>query len=263
MADVIRNAYLDLDVREAGERFLASAEFEAVEDLLPRALPGAVVVDVGAGTGIASYAFARRGVQRVYALEPDPSDEIGRGAIRVLSEGLPITVVDGIGEAIPLEDATADIVYARQVLHHADDLEALVADCARILRPAGTLLVCREHVVDDAEQLRKFLQAHPIHRYTGGEHAYPLARYLETFAAAGLVVERILGPWDSVINAFPAAGTKEELDHLGRTWLDARIGRLGRFLGSVPGVDAAIRLWLNRPLPGRLYTFLAAKPSDD
>ncbi len=258
-ADLVRDAYLGSDVLESAGRFLVAAEFRAVERLLGR-IDDAVVVDVGAGTGIASYAFARRGARRVYALEPDPSDEVGRGAIRTLAEGLAITVVEGYGESIPLDPGTADVVYARQVLHHAADLEALVADCARILQPGGVFLACREHVVDDRKQLEEFLDAHPLHRMTGGEHAHSLSRYAAAIRAAGLELERMLGPWESVINAFPAVRTEEELEDLPRAVLGRRFGRLGATAAGQGIVRRAVWAWLNRATPGRLYTFLATKP---
>ena len=258
-ADLVRDAYLGSDILESAERFLVSAEFRAVEGLVGR-ISDAVVVDVGAGTGIASYAFGSRGARRVYALEPDASDDVGRGAIRTLAEGLPITVVEGYGESIPLDPGTADIVYVRQVLHHAANLEALVADCARILKPGGVFLACREHVVDNQKQLEAFLVAHPLHRLTGGEHAHSLSRYSAAIRAAGFELERVLGPWDSVINAFPAARTEEELEALPRAVLVRRLGRFGATAAEYRFVRRAVSAWLNRPTPGRLYTFLAAKP---
>src|SRR5512133_591387 len=78
---LVRDAYLGEDVVESARRFLTSAEFGEVRKLLGTRIQGSVILDVGAGNGIASYSFAACGARSVYALEPDSSNEIGRGAI--------------------------------------------------------------------------------------------------------------------------------------------------------------------------------------
>lgn len=257
--DLVRDAYLGRDVRDSAARFRASGEFAAVLSLLGDRLRGATVVDVGAGTGIASAAFLASGAGHAIALEPDASDEVGRGAIRRLGEIAGLEIVAGWGEQIELDDGSVDIVYCRQALHHAQDLPLMIRECARVLRPGGILLACREHVVDNARQLEKFRAGHPIHRLAGGENAFALGQYVSAILAAGLVLQRQLGPWDSVINAFPLAQTDDELDDLPGTLLRQRLGRLGRLLPFVPFSSLLARRWLNRPRPGRLYSFLASK----
>ncbi|MBA3688257.1 MAG: class I SAM-dependent methyltransferase [Chloroflexi bacterium] len=257
--DLVRDAYLGRDVEDSATRFLASAEFVAVRTLLGDRLRGATVLDVGAGTGIASAAFLASGANRAIALEPDSSDEVGRGAIQRLGSRPGLEIVDGWGERIDLPDGTADIVYCRQALHHALDLPLMLRECARVLGPGGTFIACREHVVDDARQLEQFLAAHPIHRLAGGEHAFALGDYVSAIEAAGLTIQRQLGPWDSVINAFPMARTDQELAELPLTLAGQRLGRLGKLVASAPGGAWLARRWLERPRPGRLYSFLASK----
>src|SRR5437763_7708574 len=121
-AELVRDAYLGTDVVESARRFEASGEFAEVCRILESFLPAAAVLDIGAGVGIASYAFVRAGARAVYALEPDESHEIGRGAIRRLTVVVPVCILAGVAEAIPLGSETVDIVYARQVLHHTRDL---------------------------------------------------------------------------------------------------------------------------------------------
>jgi SAM-dependent methyltransferase len=99
---------------------------------------------------------------------------------------------------MPMPSETVDLVYARQVLHHASDLPAMVAECARVLRPGGVLLSLRDHVAETPEEREDFLAKHPVHSAIGGENAYPLAAYVDAVQRAGLHVERILGPLDSL-----------------------------------------------------------------
>jgi SAM-dependent methyltransferase len=262
-AKLVADSYLGRDVADSAARFLHSAEFGEVVQLLGPSLAGAVVADIGAGVGIASYALSRSGAARVLAVEPDPSDEVGRGAIERLTAAtsVPIEIVDGWGEALPIADASVDVVYSRQVLHHAAELDRFVAEVARILRPGGLLLACREHVVDDEAQKQAFLAAHPINRLAGGENAYALPEYLAAIAASGLVLERSIGPWDSVINAFPLVRSSAELADYPARRLEQRLGSAGRRLARVPGVTAVVWARNRRPTPGRLYSFLGHRPA--
>jgi SAM-dependent methyltransferase len=260
-ADLVRDAYLGRDVADSAQRFFESGEFAEVRRILGKKLAGASALDLGAGIGMASLAFAACGAARVVAVDPDPSDEVGRGAMARLASHGEFEIVDGFGETIPLDDASMDIVYCRQVLHHAQDLPQVLRECARVLKPGGILLACREHVVDDDEQLRQFLNGHPVNRLAGGENAYRLAAYIEAIAGAGLVVDSVLGPWKSVINAFPAARTQAELEAIPEAKLVSRIGPIGHVVIHMLGVKVAIWRRIDKPVPGRMYSFLAHRPA--
>ncbi len=260
-ADLVRDAYLGSDVDDSGRRFLASGELAEVRRILGRRVDGASVLDLGAGTGIASAAFCAMGAARVVAVEPDPSAEVGRGAMARLP-GRKFEAIDGVGENLPLPDATMDIVYCRQVLHHARDLDLVLQECARVLKPNGIFFACREHVVDDDRQLGEFLAAHPVHQMAGGENAYSLSRYLQAIRDSGLVIDRVLRPMDSVINAFPIVQTQEELDALPAQKLAHKFGLVGRAASHVPGATRLVRARMDRPIPGRMYSFLAHRPAE-
>jgi SAM-dependent methyltransferase len=260
-ADLVQDAYLGRNVAGSAERFLRSAEWTEVRRLLGTRLDEAVVADIGAGAGIASYALQRSGASRVFAVEPDASDEVGRGAIQRLCEETlaPIEILAGWGEALPLLDASVDVAYSRQVLHHAADLECFLSEVGRILRPGGVLLACREHVVDDDTQKQAFLDAHPVHQLAGGENAFSLQRYLGAIAAGGLTLRVLLGPWDSVINAFPQVRSVDELMDYPARRLEERFGSLGRRASRLPGVTALAWRRIRRPRPGRMYSFLCTR----
>lgn len=261
-AELIHDTYLGEDIFESAERFRRSAEFLEAQKLIGDRVRGGKVLDLGAGVGIASRAFAECGARIVYALEPDPSDEIGRGAIRRLATAASITIVDAYGEKIPLPDEEVDVVYARQVLHHAQNLRQILLECARVLKPGGVFFACREHVVDNDRQLQIFLDNHPVHQLVGGENAFRLDEYIDAIRSAGLELQKVFGPWDTMINAFPAVKTTEELKRYPRTVLKRRLGRFGVLLSNVPGVNSLVWRWLKRSVPGRPYAFLATKRSE-
>jgi len=257
--ELVQACYFDRPLFAAAKRYHQSDEWGAVRCLLPSALGN--VLDVGAGMGIASYALAVDGWQ-VTALEPDSSDLVGAGAIRQLSKeaGLEITVVEKWGESLPFDDASFDVIHARQVLHHAHDLGQFCAELYRVLKPGGRLIATREHVISNVGQLPKFLAKHPLHDLYGGENAFQRKEYESHLKAAGFTLSNVLGTWDSIINFTPF--TRHKLCELfvsrfahwpGATWF-------GHLIFSKAGfrlVRSVLNIIDRRP--GRLYTFVADK----
>ncbi|HSE17316.1 MAG TPA: class I SAM-dependent methyltransferase [Pyrinomonadaceae bacterium] len=256
----VRNNYFDLPVLGAAERYARSEEFAEVLRLLGPG-GGKRLLDLGAGNGIASFALAKNG-WLVTALEPDGSAEVGAAAICTIRDetGLPIEVVREGGSRLPFENETFAAIHARQVLHHVPDLEMMAGELARVLRSGGRCLATREHVADDEEQLREFRAAHPLHSLYGGEHAYPLERYLNAFSKAGLRVAQTWGPIESILNFFP--GTEHERQITIRQIARHSYFRLGRLLAwSHQFRVAQLRAFGRKDrTPGRIYSFLLERP---
>lgn len=257
-AQLIRDAYLTRDLFENSQRFYASDEFQEVLKLIKVYIPLAnKILDIPAGNGIATYAFAKAGFD-VTAVEPDSSQLLGRGAIdTVLKDAdMKCEIVNSYGEELPFGDETFDIIYVRQGLHHAYNLESMLKEYSRVLKKGGILLACREHVVDNKkESLQAFLDKQVDHQLYGGENAFLLNEYLDAIKNAGLSIITKIAPYDSPINLHPF-----KIEDIENRILDSKISKiLSKVLPTNLIKKAAFFALKIFPRPGRLYSFIARK----
>lgn len=263
--DFVRSCYLD-EPLDAARRFAASAEFAEVRRILSLGPGGRGrrVLDVGAGNGIASFAFASLGCE-VVALEPDPSAIVGAGAIASLlphvGGGL-ITIAETSASQFRDPGNAFDIVYMRQAAHHFPVLEDGIVQCVEHLKPGGLFLMTREHVADTPEDVERFKQQHPGTLCGINEQAYSSKRYREAMTKAGLRNIREWGFFDSVINYYPK--TAGEIRMSVCEWTRSCWGPLGSAAFRVsPRVERWACRWLSRRhrSPGRMHSFLGVKES--
>lgn len=153
-------------------------------------LPGATIVDIGAGTGLFAEQFARRLGATVYAVDmvPDMVEwmRINRGGVK---EGAVVPVLSS-ETAIPLKDEIADAVTMLNLHHELAHPAATYAEALRVLKPGGRIVV-----VDWAR--RDTPKGPPLHvRATGAELVALLVG--AGFEAA---VEHEGLPWHSLVTA--------------------------------------------------------------
>jgi ubiquinone/menaquinone biosynthesis C-methylase UbiE len=270
-ADLVRLAYFDADLRLNVERFGASEEFVETLKLIEQYAPSAKsVLDIGAGNGISSVNFALKGYT-VTAVEPDPSNSVGANAIRSLQQSFglsQLSVCQQYAEEIGFEENSFDIVYVRQAMHHALELNKFIAECARVLKPGGILLTIRDHIILDAKDKAWFLEAHPLHKFYGGENAFTVNEYKQAMRVAGLRIEKELKFYDSTINYFPLSVKEFQLMESSRAqYLQSE---LKRKLGPLSGISI-ISSWYKKKnsfdgallneneVPGRMYSYVCKK----
>jgi ubiquinone/menaquinone biosynthesis C-methylase UbiE len=100
----------------------------------PHPLAGRVVLDVGAGTGVASTTLVEVGAVPVAA-------DLSHGMLAWQAGDRPPAVVADI-RALPFADRAVDDTVAAFVLNHLDDPAAGIAELVRVTRPGGALLAC-------------------------------------------------------------------------------------------------------------------------
>lgn len=126
-----------------------------VEDALAEALGDRALgglLDVGTGTGRIAELLAPRATQ-VTAFDKSPEMlRVARARLQHLPAGS-VDLVQGDFTALPFADAMFDTVTFHQVLHYAQEPEAVLAEAARVTRPGGAIAVV-DFAAHDREELR-------------------------------------------------------------------------------------------------------------
>jgi 2-polyprenyl-6-hydroxyphenyl methylase/3-demethylubiquinone-9 3-methyltransferase len=126
------------------------------EHIPPAPHSDAVLVDLACGGGLMGPHVARLGYRHVGV-------DIGLRGLELAREH-GVTPVRGSVLAVPLADGCADVVVAGEILEHVEDDVGVLAECARLLKPGGTL------VIDAlaAGRLSTLINVHLLERLPGG-----------------------------------------------------------------------------------------------
>ena len=223
------------------DRLRPSPSPEAIAWVVP---PGcAVAVDLAAGTGLFTRALAAA-VPEVVAVEPD-----ARMREVLVGRSPGIRALEGTGEAIPLPDASADLVTVSSAWHWLDHARAL-PEIVRLLRPGGRLAIARtgrdKHVewTQEVQRLRRSVdrRSHP-HAHDvvlpEGSPFGPL-EYAEFTTVQRMSVDDVLGSLATYSGAITAS------DDDRATWLAAAREVLERHFPGATEIDVPMRSEVNR-----------------
>jgi demethylmenaquinone methyltransferase/2-methoxy-6-polyprenyl-1,4-benzoquinol methylase len=115
--------------------------------------PGQKVLDIAAGTGDLTRAFARKVGEQGQVVHTDINEAMLReGRDRLLDEGLALPTVACDAESLPFRDASFDLVSVAFGLRNMTHKDKALAEMARVLRPGGRLLVLEFSKVTPALQ---------------------------------------------------------------------------------------------------------------
>ena len=185
---------LDLDLAgRLHQRWVHARRVRVLADRLGALLPpGARVLDVGAGDG--------RLAARLATTRPDLQVRCVDVKIRALS-AFPVERFDG--KSLPFDDGTFDAGLLVDVLHHADDPLALLAEVQRV----ATMVLVKDHALEGwlADPTLRFMD------WVGNaRHGIPLpfrywtrSAWLAAFEGLGLRVRS----WQTALAMYPWPAT--------------------------------------------------------
>ncbi len=197
------------------EGFTDGVDAEYEEQILPLAelhLAGArSVLDVGCGEGQVARRAARAGTPTVVGVDPSETQVL---AARERGGGPVYSRADA--DRLPVRDASFDAVVACLVFEHIDEVDAALAEVARVLEPGGRFVFLLNHpllqtpgsgwiddqIIEPPEQYWRvgpYLdEAETVEEVAAGVHIRfvhrPLSRYVNAMASVGLALTEMVEP---------------------------------------------------------------------
>jgi 2-polyprenyl-3-methyl-5-hydroxy-6-metoxy-1,4-benzoquinol methylase len=100
------------------------------------------VLDLGAGLGGLAVEMAKRGAN-VVAIEPGAAwRKVAAARLAAAGQGM---IVGAVGEHLPLEDNSVDLVVSLQVLEHVQNPSLVIREAFRVLKPGGYIYIAYEN----------------------------------------------------------------------------------------------------------------------
>jgi ubiquinone/menaquinone biosynthesis C-methylase UbiE len=158
--------------------------------------PGRLTLDIGCGEG----RLARELVKRGHTVKGIDSSPTLVAAARAGDP--PIAAVTADAANLPFPNQTADIAVAFMALQSVDDLEAAIAEAARVLEPNGALCAAVVHPMNSVEEAPAYFTQHAYSdtldlngvSFTFHDVHRPLSQYFAALAQSGFTVEELREP---------------------------------------------------------------------
>ena len=146
------------------------------------------VLEVGIGSGL-NLPLYQRGVDRVIGIEPS-ARLLQMARVAASRAELPVELIEGSAEAIPLGNGSIDTVVTSWTLCTIPDVQRALAEMRRVLRPDGRLVFVEHGQAPDSNVRRWQDRLTPLwKRLAGGCH---LNRDVDgLIESAGFRIERL------------------------------------------------------------------------
>jgi len=133
-------AFFDSVAGRHGKDYVPGKSWKAMAEALLRLMPPQIIADLGAGDGSFSPLLAQN-AEKVIAVDSSAKmiefarEQASRNHVKNVDYRL------GDMEELPVDDASVDIVFFSQSLHHALHPDRAICEAARILKPGGRIAI--------------------------------------------------------------------------------------------------------------------------
>jgi len=164
---------------------------------------GQDVLELGCGAAQWSIALARAGARPVGI---DLSERQLKHARRLMAEaGVDFPLIHGSAEAVPLPDASFDVVFCDHGAMTFADPYRTVPEAARLLRPGGLFAFSHHSPIETIHWAlgeetvgeKLVIDYFGMHHFNDGEESYfqlPYGEWIRLFRANGFIVEDLIEP---------------------------------------------------------------------
>jgi ubiquinone/menaquinone biosynthesis C-methylase UbiE len=147
-------AFFDEMAGRFGKEYVPGRSWKGLAEALLKLMPPMVIADLGAGEGTFSLLLAQR-AKHVIAVD---------NSVRMVEFGADLARKQGVKaleyrlgdlEEVPIEDATVDLAFFSQSLHHALHPGRAIGEAWRIVKPGGRIAVLDlvKHRFEEAREL--------------------------------------------------------------------------------------------------------------
>lgn len=147
-------AFFDEVAGRFGRNYVPGKSWKGIAEALLRLMPPMTIADLGAGEGAFSLLLAQSATRVIAVDSSARMVEVAKAHAK--KQGVKnLDYRIGDMEEVPIEDASVDLVFFSQSLHHAPHPDRALAEAWRILKPGGHIAILDlvKHRFEEAREL--------------------------------------------------------------------------------------------------------------
>jgi ubiquinone/menaquinone biosynthesis C-methylase UbiE/biotin operon repressor len=147
-------AFFDSMAGRLGKDYVPGKSWKSTAEAFLHLLPPMTIADLGSGDGGFALVLAQSAVKVIAVDSSEKMLDVARErALQATASNVEFRL--GEMEEVPIDDASVDLVFFSQSLHHAAHPERAVREAARILRSGGRVVILdlAKHRFEEAREL--------------------------------------------------------------------------------------------------------------